>query len=135
MYMKRILVLDNPTVVVWVYPERKIVHKVMKAYCYGADYREALDKGLEALELHKGTKWLSDLRAGGPLPKDDEVWSQTVWMARALAVGWKHWSIVQPAKILGQLNVKRAIKTLSEMGINAQMFSDPDEAMRWLDAL
>jgi hypothetical protein len=133
MDMKKILVFDKPTTAVWVYPERKIVQHFMKTYCYGAEFREALTRGLEALELHKATKWLTDNRAGGSIPREDEAWARTVWMARALAAGWRHWSIVEPEKVIGQIGMKRVLKALQESGINARMFSDPDEAMRWLD--
>jgi hypothetical protein len=40
---------------------------------------------------------------------------------------------VQPAKIIGQVNMARFVKLYADLGINARMFGDPDEAMKWLD--
>ncbi len=41
---------------------------------------------------------------------------------------------VQPAKVLAQVNVQRYITMYEELGINARMFTDADEAFTWLDA-
>ena len=43
--MSKLLVGENPMMVVWVYPERRMIHHVMKTYCHGPDFREALSKG------------------------------------------------------------------------------------------
>jgi len=133
--MNKLLVVDNALISVWVYPERRMIHHFMKAYCHGDDFREALSKGLEAMVQHKATKWLSDDRANGAIVPEDAAWSTSTWFPRAKAAGWKHWALVQPLKIIGQLNMTRALKDFSDQGINARVFSDPDEAMRWLDAL
>jgi hypothetical protein len=130
----RVVLLDNKQVTVWVYPARGIVHHLMKAYCHGAEFREALSKGAEAMATHKGTKWLSDDRANGALPADDEQWAISTWFPASKAAGWKHWAIVQPQKLIGQMNMERFRKMYADLGINAQMFGDPDLAFSWIDA-
>lgn len=132
--MNKLLVLDNALITVWVYPERKMLHHVMKAYCYGSDFREALTKGTEAMRLHKATKWFSDDRASGPLTKDDEEWAYKVWFPQTVVAGWKHWGILPPEKVIAQIKYARATRSWAELGINASVFSDPDAAMKWLDA-
>lgn len=133
--MQRLAIVDNDLISVWVYPDKKIVHHQMKGYCHGADFREALSKGLEALREHQATKWLSDDRLnGGQLPADDEVWATQTWFPATKAAGWLHWAVVQPAKVLAQVNVQRYITMYEELGINARMFTDADEAFTWLDA-
>lgn len=126
--------LDTEVISMWIYPERKMIHHVMKAYCFGAEFRGALMIGVAAMEHHGATKWLSDDRANSAVPPDDEEWGMQVWLPRARAAGWRHWAIVQPGKIIGQVNLARRVKQISELGINARMFADPDEAMRWLEA-
>jgi hypothetical protein len=110
-----------------------MIHHRMKAYCHGAAFREALTKGLEAMERYRATKWLSDDRANGALLNEDSEWAIKVWSPRAMAAGWKHWAVVQPAQVIGQINLRKFIKGYADIGINARMFSDPDEAMKWLD--
>jgi hypothetical protein len=132
--MNKSLVVDNAMMTVWVYPARGMIHHVMKSYCYGRDFREGLTKGTEAMRLHKVTKWLSDDRASGPLPKDDEKWAYEDWFPQTVAAGWKHWAILQPAKVIAKIKYARATSSWADLGINARVFTDPDEAMKWLDA-
>src|SRR5689334_5336050 len=124
--MNKILLVDNTLISVWIYPERKMIHHIMKGYCFGDHFREALTKGLEAMKLYKATKWLSDDRANGALPPEDLAWSSQVWFHQTMAAGWKHWAVVQPAKIIGQSSVSRFVKMYAEQGLNARMFADPD---------
>jgi hypothetical protein len=133
--MNRVSIVDNALISVWAYPERRIIHHMMKAYCFGADLREGLLRGVEAMERYRATKWLSDDRANGALLPDDEVWGVEVWFPRARAAGWEHWAIVQPGKVIGQINMERFVKRYAELGVNARMFSDPDEAFAWLDGV
>jgi hypothetical protein len=130
---KRIALVDNKLVAVWVYPERGIVHHAMKAFCHGADFREALSQGAEAMLQHRATKWLSDDRLNGALPEEDERWATHHWFPRVREAGWKHWAIVQPQKLIGQMNMERFRKMYEDLGINARMFSDAEEAFVWLD--
>ena len=132
--MQPLTLLETEVISMWIYPERKMVHHVMKAYCFGAELRGALMTGAEAMERHGATKWLSDDRANSAVPPDDEEWAMQVWLPRVRAAGWRHWAAVQPDKIIGQINLARWVRSMSELGINARMFADPDEAMRWLDA-
>lgn len=132
--MNKVSIVENDLIAVWVYPDRKMIHHMMKAYCFGPEFREALTRGLEAMELYRATKWLSDDRANGALPPEDGAWAGQEWSPRALAAGWKHWAVVQPAKIIGQINMERFVKDSAARGLNARMFGDPEEAMRWLDA-
>jgi hypothetical protein len=131
--MSKLLVFDSSEISVWAYPDRKMIHHEMKAYCHGHVLQEALIKGVEAMELHRATKWLSDDRLNGALPPDGAAWAANVWFPRTKAAGWQHWAVVQPVKILGQMNLARFVKKYADLGINARMFSDPDEAMTWLD--
>jgi hypothetical protein len=132
--MDEILLADNALISMWIYPLRRIVHHRMKAYCYGDELRQAMMAGAEAMAQHGASKWLSDDRANGALVPDDSAWLGKHWFPRVLAAGWKHWAIVQPAKILGQSNMQRVLKVTVPAGINARMFDDPDLAMRWLIA-
>ena len=130
----KISIVDNDMISVWVYPQRRIIHHQMKAYCFGERFYQALMRGAEALEQYHATKWLSDNRVTGALPTEDADWTAKNWFPRVKAAGWRHWAVVQPEKVIGQLNMSRFIKRYGELGINARMFSDFDEAYRWLDA-
>lgn len=131
--MSKILVVENSQITLWVHPERRLIHHVVKTYCFGPDFREALTKGVEAMRLHKATKWLSDHHTTGAVPREDEEWAGKVWFPWAKLAGWKHWAIVQPSKVIGRIMMERVARMYIDLGINTRMFSDADEAMTWLD--
>lgn len=130
----KISIVDNDVISVWVYPHRHMIHHQMKGYCYGERFKEALTKGTDAMEHYKATKWLSDDRGNGALPPEDTDWAEKTWFPRTKAAGWQHWSVVKPEKVIGQINLARFVKKFAALGINARMFSDLDEAVKWLDA-
>lgn len=132
--MDEILVVDNTLLTVWVYPQRRIVHHRMKMFAHGDELRQALLLGAEAMEQHGANKWLSDDRANGALVPDDASWLGANWYPRVLAAGWQHWAVVQPSKIIGQSYIQRVHRLVLPDGINARIFADPDEALRWLVA-
>jgi hypothetical protein len=42
---------------------------------------------------------------------------------------------VKPAKLIGQVYLDRVARMYAEHGVEGRMFSDPDEAMAWLDEI
>jgi hypothetical protein len=126
------IILDNDDATLWYHPEPKIVHHRLKRYVYGSALHAVLELGAKTLESHRATKWLSDDRNNGALSPADEIWGKDIWFPRVLRAGWKHWAIVQPEKVVGQLNMKRFKETYAKSGLNVQMFSDPELAEKWL---
>jgi len=126
-------IIDNEHATLWYHPETKIVHHQYHQPISGDPFREILTKGAEAFEEHGAIKWLSDDRANSAIPPEDAHWAENVWAPRVMAAGWKYWAVVMPAKIIGMMNMQRFIKVNSERGIIAQVFSDPDEALQWLE--
>ena len=133
--MNKLSVVDNRLITIWVYPERKMIHHQMKMYCHGDEFRDALMKGAEAMELYQATKWLSDDRVNGAITPEDQAWSSKHWIPRVKAAGWSYWAVVQPARLIGQSSIARFVEVCASFGVTARMFADPDEALRWLDAL
>lgn len=128
------IVLDNDYATLWYHPEKKIVHHMMKKFTGGKDLRELLDKGYDLLKTNGASSWLSDDRNNGALSAADEEWAKTNWFPRVLNAGWKYWAIVMPEKVIGQMNIKRFVSDYARAGISANLFSDPSEAMRWLES-
>jgi hypothetical protein len=133
--MNKIEIVDNPQISIWLHPQQGIIYSSMKQFCYGVDYRDALMKGIAAMKAHKATKWLSDNRLAGAVPREDEEWGAKFWIPAARTAGWKHWALVLPEKVIGQISVKRLLEKYDNLGVNVRFFTDPDEAMRWLVAL
>ena len=132
--MDKELILDNEYMTVWYYPQKKIVYHQMHKFTYGQALRDGLSAGAAILEEKGAQKWLSDDRKNVSLDKDDRNWTATVWRPRVIKAGWRYWALVLPEKIIGQMVMKGIIEEYANTGVTVKMFSDPDEAMRWLEA-
>jgi hypothetical protein len=125
--------IDNDYATLSYHPDSKIVHHEFKKFVHGEPFREILTAGWDLMKKNSATKWLSDDRGNAALGPDDAQWAQTVWFPGVKAAGWKHWAVVMPEKAIGQLNMKQWVTMYAGLGINSQVFSDPDAAMAWLE--
>jgi hypothetical protein len=128
------ILIETPAVVLRYHPRTKIVHHELRQFVHGETFRGVLEKGLEIFRKRGAKKWLSDDRGNGPLKPADGDWALNDWAPRVMAAGWKAWAVVMPEKVLGQMNMKRWIDTYAAQGVTVQAFTDPDEAMTWLES-
>ena len=126
-------VVDNEFVTVWVYPDKKIVRHKFHKFIFGEPFRQALTKGADAFEKYHCVKWLSDDSENSALLPEDSEWGQIYWEPRIMRAGWKHWALILPEKVVGQMNMNRLVKRYSEQGVNVKIFSNPTEALSWLE--
>ncbi len=133
--MSETAVLDNEYMTVWYDPDFKIVHHQIHKFIFGQPLREGLMKGTELLKKNTAHKWLSDDRNNGALPKEDSDWAQAEWFPQTRAAGWKYWALVQPEKVIGQMNMKHFTKLYADQGITVKVFSDPVQARKWLESV
>jgi hypothetical protein len=125
--------IDNDSVALWYHPGKKIVHHEFRKFVHGKEFRDVLEKGLEAFRQYGACKWLSDDRGNGPISPADAEWARNDWAPRVISAGWKYWAVVLPEGVLGQMNMKRWIDEYGQQGVAAQAFSDPAVAMTWLE--
>jgi len=130
--MSKRLVLENEFVQLWYHPTDRIVHHQFRKFIWGEQFREVLNEGLRVFEREGATKWLSDDRENSALSKDDTEWSMNDWFPRVAKIGWKHWAIVLPQNVIGQMNMARIIATYSARGLTVRVFDEPGAALEWL---
>jgi hypothetical protein len=133
--MPTITVIDNESASLWYHTETGIVHHQFKKFMWGDAFKEVLNTGLEQMKEHGGTKWLSDDRANSALRAEDGEWAANDWAPRVAAVGWKYWAIVLPDNVIGKMNMQRFIDQQAASGRTVRVFSDPNEALTWLENL
>ncbi len=126
-------IIHSEAVSLHYYPVQKIVHHELRQFVHGEKFREVLEKGLEIFIRHGARKWLSDDRGNGPLTRADSEWAVNIWAPQVIAAGWKYWAVVMPEKIMGQMNMKRWIQMYADKGVTAMAFTEPNEAMTWLE--
>ena len=127
-------VIDNEYVTLMVHPDERIVHHQLHQPMSGEVLRSMLLAGVEQLRQHAADKWLSDNRNYGALPDEDMQWSMTTWFPQAREAGWRCWALVVPPDILGRMNLSTFVFNYAQQGVTVQVFTDPDEALTWLEA-
>ena len=114
--------------------DSNIVHHEFRQLVWGEQFRKVLMTGLEVMRMSGSCKWLSDDRGNSGLSEADVTWADTVWFPAVQALGWKHWAVVMPPTVIGQINIQKWAAKFRDLGINAMAFSDPESAMTWLEA-
>jgi hypothetical protein len=133
--MPALTVIDNEYATLMYYPDTQIVHHVFHKPISGPHFRAILNGGAALLKEHGACKWLSDDRNNTALSDEDTVWSKTDWFPRASAAGWKFWALVVPPDLMAQMNLKEFIDTYYELGLRSMVFTEPMEAMKWLEGV
>jgi hypothetical protein len=133
--MAAVTIIDNPYATLWYHPDKGIVHHQIHQFIRGNAFRELLLAGTNVLIKHRAQKWLSDDRANAVLRPEDVEWSHEHWFPQTAQAGWKYWAIVQPSKVVGQVTMKNLAATYGQYGITSQAFTDPKDAMWWLESL
>ena len=130
--MSKLTVIDGPELTLWYHRDKRIIHHQLHKYPGTKVLESALEKGLATLREHGAHKWLSDDRNSGALPKSHHEWAQNVWGPKAAGAGWRYWALVPPTEMLGSANMSRLKEIYGALGVTANVFSDPFQAMAWL---
>lgn len=131
--MPPITVIDNEYASLVYHPEKGIVHHTWRKPISGEPFREVLNKGAELFAQNHACKWLSDDRANSALPEEDGTWGMTDWFPRVMKAGWKFWALVVPEDMAGRINMKQFVDSYHDQGLRIMVFTDPTEAMKWLE--
>jgi hypothetical protein len=133
--MATLTIIDNEFVTLWYHEDSKIVHHQFHKFLFGEPFRECLSNGVETLRKYKAEKWLSDDRNNSAIPKEDFDWSTNEWRPDAIEAGWRFWALVLPESVVGQMSLTNIIRHFYQDGpVRVELFSDPDEAVKWLEA-
>ena len=133
-FNERQLILQNDSVVLWYYPELKMIHHRMVKTPTSEAFRELLSEGAYLVERFRAPKWLSDDRGNTVLRDFDEQWAQEEWLPRVLRGGFKYWAIVLPTAAIGKLNMRRLAADHARRGIISCVESTPERAFDWLQS-
>ena len=133
--MSEIVIVDNEYITMEYHPDGKMIyHTIHKPM--GAEQTQllmdTLDAGTETLRQHKVLKWLSDDRLNGPLTPEFLKWSLGNWSPRTIDAGWKYWANVVPKELAAAGTLMPVIKKLHELGLKMQVFTNVEDALKWL---
>lgn len=129
--MGKEIIFDRPEITVWLHTHEGIIHHQMHRYPGVKILEAALRKGSERLGPGV-SKWLSDDRKGGALPKSHHQWAEQVWGPESATAGWRFWALLPPTELVGQMNMKRLQEIYAALGVSVRVFDNPETAFAWL---
>ena len=130
--MPPVKVLETSNVSLYYHPDSRIVHHEIRRFITGKDFRDLLTAGSDVLRKNVARKWLSDDRGQWVLAKEDVDWSEAHWAPQTAKAGWKYWAIVRAEKLLAKLAMEQLVAKYDKLGVKAQFFTDPADALAWL---
>lgn len=133
--MSPITIIDNEYVTLQYLPDSKVIYHTIHKPVPAAQLIELMNAGTEALQQYGACKWLSDDRNSGPLPPEFMEWVFQGLGERSIAAGWKYWANVVPQDIAAAGTLAKAIDALYEMGLHMMVFTDLEEATRWINKM
>jgi hypothetical protein len=131
--MTPVTVLQNPLFTLYYHPGTRIVHHEIRQFVTGQDFRDLLNAGSECLRKNMARKWLSDDRGQWVLAKEDVDWSEAHWAPQTARSGWRYWAIVRAEKALAKMAMEQLVAKYGKLGVKAQFFTTPQDAMAWLE--
>jgi hypothetical protein len=104
-----------------------------KKYADGPEYREAMDAGLQLLQMKKCKLLLTDSRKRGVVTQADQDWTINDWLPRLAAAGIKKTAIVMPERMTTYLSISRITTKNDPHRLGETIFFDTiEEAKAWL---
>jgi len=110
-----------------------IIYHIYTEKIGGDCLKEQLNLGIELMQKYGTNKWLSDNRAIKGHTDEETAWIFEDWLPRAVAAGWKYWSLVVPEDEYARMNMWEVTQTFHEIGVHQNVFTDPDDALAWLE--
>ncbi len=99
------------------------------------EFRFVMDQLIDGMADRNTGKILTDTTNMGAISAEDEQWSVTDWLERALRVGYRSLAILLPNEIFTQLKVNEVVaQTEGADPVTVQYFSDLSDARKWLKA-
>lgn len=131
----KITVFDAEFATLWFYPDTRILHHKIHKFMPRGAYQQLLTSGLEYLEKHQASKWLSDNSENPIVSQENVRWARAVWARRAMQAGLKYLATVMPEQAMGRIQMREFIQDWKDRGLTLQILRDPDEALDWLESV
>ncbi len=125
---------DSPSITIRWNEKDRNVEQEWKGYASSKDYRTSADKTIALLVEKGAADLLTDTRRMEVILPDDQVWTETDWVPRAMAAGLRRMAVVMPEKAVAQLSVSRLSDRVDfeTIGLERVFFDSVEKARVWL---
>lgn len=97
------------------------------------EFRTAMDKIIDLMAEYKTGALLGDTKELGALSEEDQQWSFTDWLERALKVGYHSFAVIISPDIFAQMSVEDTLTEVqAKTTVTIQYFDDEEKAREWI---
>jgi len=110
----------------------KCVISVWKGFANSAEFRAALEKGLQAIRERHAIAYVSDTRKIKVIVHEDQAWANETLIPQMAAAGLKRLAMVTADAGLGKVTVEEIVKLVDNRPLLMRSFDSVPAAMRWV---
>lgn len=111
----------------------KTVELIWKQRTNSQMYREIFTKGVEALEKHNISNWLSDTTDQGLVSPEDRKWLESHMIPTAVQKGLRNIAVLVSKDVFKKYYVDSVRKHVEKSHLSMQYFDKREDAIQWLN--
>lgn len=97
------------------------------------EFRTGMNKIIDMMAHYKTGALLGDTKELGALSEEDQQWSFTDWLTRALEVGYHSFAVIISPDIFAQMSVEDTLTEVqAKTTVTIQYFDDEEKAREWI---
>jgi hypothetical protein len=98
------------------------------------EFRQGMNQMIEAFKEFNTGILMSNTANIGAIDPDDQEWSTTDWIARALPAGYKQFAVITSPDIFAQMSVEDTLTEvqLANSTLKIQYFDNEADARQWI---
>jgi len=100
------------------------------------EFRIGMNKIIDLMAEHKTGALLGDTKELGALSEEDQQWSFTEWLEKALQVGYHSFAVIISPDIFAQMSVEDTLTEVqAKTTVTIQYFDDEEKAREWIKSV
>jgi len=98
------------------------------------EFREGMNLLIELMNKNSTGALLSNTTSIGAISPEDQEWSYTDWLQRALTIGYHSFAVIISTEIFAQMSVEDVLSEVEtgESKLKTQHFNSEEKAREWL---
>lgn len=99
-----------------------------------SEFRQGMNNIIEAMKTHKTGRLMSDTAQIGALDPEDQEWSSSVWLEKAIKeANYSHFAVIVSSDVFAQMSVEDTLLTVQASStVQIQYFESKEIASQWL---
>ncbi|MCC5920941.1 MAG: STAS/SEC14 domain-containing protein [Cyclobacteriaceae bacterium] len=126
--------VSNDFVDIWYDEEYKAIINIWKTPPTTDEFKEGMNQTIEAFKKYGTGVLISHTSDLGALDPEDQEWSTTDWISRALPAGYRKFAVITSPDIFAKMSVEETLTEVktAHATLEIQYFPTEEEARKWI---